>query len=73
MAVTEVIPPSTVKVAPVMNDASSESRKRMGLAISSGDGDPLEGGPLLELLGGIRAARRRGRAWGCPPHPGTPR
>ena len=35
-AVTDVSPPSTVRWAPVMNDASSESRNRMGLAISSG-------------------------------------
>lgn len=33
---TAVIPPSTVNTAPVINEASSEARKRAALAISSG-------------------------------------
>ncbi len=42
-AVIEVSPPSMVKVVPVMNDASSDSRNLMGRAISSGAETRLSG------------------------------
>ena len=35
-----------------MNEASSESRKRIGRAISSGEDTSLERRPLLELIPG---------------------
>ena len=79
MAVTAVSPPSTVRWAPVMNEASADSRNRIGRAISSGVAIRRERGALLELLpepgeleGGLRAS-------GWPPprdrrrSPGTPR
>ena len=75
-AVTEVSPPSTVRWVPVMNEASSERRNRMGRRSRRG-GDPPERCPLLELLAeagqleGRREHRggRRPRAHGVDPEP----
>src|SRR5205807_8487526 len=54
-----VTPPSTGRAAPVMNEASSESRKRAALAISSGR--------PVRPRGTAPAARRRTRSSGSMP------